>query len=176
MDSSTTSPGVTATIPVRETTAARTRQHTPSSCIATHETDATRPLSRSRRSAARRTSSAPSATRETAVRSRPWARVTGMSEAISPTRDENPSISRRNSSLRTRERRDIVRRISSAVGMARAYTGRNSGTLRAVIVTAPSITMVADSSGCVTCCSISSTFSTSRTTLLCTTAELARVW
>ena len=37
-------------------------------------------------------------------------------------------------------------------------------------------TMVAESSGCVVCCSMTSTFSTSRTTLVCTIAEFAREW
>ena len=36
--------------------------------------------------------------------------------------------------------------------------------------------IVDDSSGCVTCCSMSSMFSTSRTTLVCTMEELTFVW
>ena len=63
-----------------------------------------------------------------------------------------------------------------AIGTASAYTGRNCGTAIAVIARAPIITIVADSSGWVTCCSISSTFSTSRTTLVCTIEELTREW
>ena len=63
-----------------------------------------------------------------------------------------------------------------AIGTVSAYTGRNCGTRIAVMVIAPVITMIEDSSGCVTCCSINSTFSTSRTTLVCTIEELTREW
>ena len=41
---------------------------------------------------------------------------------------------------------------------------------------APSTTIVADSSGWVICWSITSTFSTSRTTLVCTIEALTREW
>ncbi|SFB01638.1 hypothetical protein SAMN05421867_105128 [Cellulomonas marina] len=44
------------------------------------------------------------------------------------------------------------------------------------MTTAPVTTIVADSSGCATCCSMSSTFSTSRTTLVCTMEALVREW
>ena len=102
----------------------------------------------------------------TAVCSRPCARVTGMSEAISPTRAAKPSISRRNTSLRARERR--LRRRSAARARWARRARRRAGTAAptiAVITIAPISTMTDDSSGWVTCCSISSTFSTSRTTL-----------
>ncbi len=46
----------------------------------------------------------------------------------------------------------------------------------AVMAIAPISTMNDESSGWVTCCSMSSTFSTSRTTLLCTSEALTRVW
>ena len=44
------------------------------------------------------------------------------------------------------------------------------------MTTAPMSTIVAESSGCAVCCSMTSTFSTSRTTFVCTIAEFARVW
>ena len=103
-----------------DTQAASTRHPTPSSCRLTHDSDANRPFSRSSWKPALRTPSAPCATRLTAVCSRPWARVMGMSVAISPTRAENCSTSRRKVSLRAALRRLRIARSSTASGMASA--------------------------------------------------------
>ena len=46
----------------------------------------------------------------------------------------------------------------------------------AVIVTAPRSTVVEESRGWVSCCSMSSTFSTSRTSVVWTTEELTLLW
>ena len=106
--------------PVIDTQAASTRHSTPSSCRLTQLSDANRPLSTSSRYPAERTPSAPAATRSSAVDSSPCARVIGMRVAISPTRAEKCSTSRRNDSLRSRDRRASTYRSSTASGMVRA--------------------------------------------------------
>jgi hypothetical protein len=106
--------------PLIDTQAASTRHPTPSSCRLTHDSDANRPLSRSSWNPALRTPSAPKATLRTAVCSRPCARVIGISVAISPTRAENCSTSRRKLAFRSALRRLRIARSSTASGIVSA--------------------------------------------------------
>ena len=178
VDSSTTSPGVMGRMPVSEKIAASTRHPTPQELhrdprdrrdVAVEHVEVRGPRGARRR---RR----PARARPRCC-SRPCARVTGMSEAISPTRAAKPSTSRRNTSLRARERRLSAAAQPERDRAPRARRRAGTAAPRSPSSTiAPISTMIDDSSGWVTCCSMSSTFSTSRTTLVCTIEELTRVW
>ncbi len=91
-----------------------------------------RPLKRSSETAAERTLSTLVETRSRATCSSACARVIGMSAAISPTRDEKCSISRRSDSLSLPERRRTAIMSTAAMGTVSTKTTTKLGTRMAV--------------------------------------------
>ncbi len=177
--SSTTWPGVIGMEPVIETQAASTRHPTASSCRldprqrrepAVEHVELEARAAHALGAVARRGSRA--------VSSRPCARVMGMSVAISPTRRgelldlaaERPRCGPRATGCRI-DRSSTASGIGERVDRQERGHGDRGHDDRAD--DAPWSPTAADGS---ICCSISSTFSTSRTTLVCTIDEFAREW
>ena len=122
------------------------------------------------------TSSAVPRIRRTAALSRPCARVIGIRCAISLTCALSCSTRRRNTSLRGAERLRIVEISSAVAGTTSTNSGTNCGTRIAVRISAPISVKTAEVPAWLTCCSICSTFSTSRTSFVCSMLPPTRLW
>lgn len=174
--SMTTSPAVTGSQRWYATSAEPVRHSRPRVLRTIHAREMKRPLSRSSRMPSERTSWSVALTRPSAACCRPWARVMGMSEVISRTREDSCSIRRRKSSFWSRSLRRSLITSSPAAGTTIRKTGRKDGARSPMTTRPPTRVTRAASPRSALCMSICSIASASRITLACRTLELVFAW